>query len=283
MLCVDYGDRDRWDDGDRMTIDQVNSHGLSCITVGPTTDAEPPPYVFTTGMWHSHRQPELALYGIGNFEVMVAALNEIARQATHIGRPMRPGDEFSGALATRGVAEDDYWVTLMPVHPSWFHSQFGTALSFNRDNDVDFLQVVWPDQFGRLPSDVDFDSNSVDRQPMLWVPAAEHPPSVWASNDTRAIIPGRYRRVLAEAATAWEGEQGRAQGAGDAGGRLFYAVGMTLDWLHKSNSVIRGLLPDGVEYRASKAFVAWSDREPGAADDSTLGAALYTAAREMLI
>ena len=57
---------------------------------------------------------------------------------------------------------------------------------------------------------------------------------------------------------------------------------MTLNWVHKSNRTIGDLLPDGVVYRASKAFVAWPERDSDTPDD-TMGEALSAAARELLI
>ncbi|WP_083612692.1 DUF4262 domain-containing protein [Mycolicibacterium sp.] len=187
IVCVDYGNRDRYDDSDRKLIADVHRYGHHCVGIGPTTPDEPPPYAFTAGLWHTHRQPELAIYGVGEFDLMAAVLNQIVDRAQACGHRLAPHDRFSGVMGLRDVDADDYWVKLMPIHPSWHQSQFGISLFFNGVNTVDFLQVVWPDGAGRYPGEPGFDAYFADRQPLIWLPVADHPPSVWVRDDMRSV------------------------------------------------------------------------------------------------
>ncbi|WP_198153909.1 DUF4262 domain-containing protein [Catenuloplanes japonicus] len=78
-MCHDYGDRDRLDTIDRNTIGHVEERGWSVMHV-PEDDLRPG-WAFTVGLWHSHRQPELATFGL-DIGTMKACLNVLGRQAT---------------------------------------------------------------------------------------------------------------------------------------------------------------------------------------------------------
>lgn len=271
------------DDLDRDTIAIVERYGHQCSIIGPTTPAEPPPYAFTSGMWHSYRQPELAIYGLHDPDIMTRVLNEIASRATQSGRPLEPGDRFAGVLSVRGVAEDEYLVKLVEIHPSWYDSQFGISLAFNADNPVDFLQVLWPDTEGHYPGEPGFNDQISDCQPMLWMPVAEHPPSVWTGPHTRAIIPAARFAALAATVQAWES---RSPGpAADAAAlyRLAVTLGSTLSWAYSRERGSFTVLPADVQYVAAKAFVAWSDnQQAGDTDDAALGEQLHHACRLLM-
>lgn len=263
--CVDYGNRDAYDDVDRKLIADVERHGHSCIGIGPTSADDPPPYVFTAGMWHSHRQPELAVYGVGRIEAMIDILNVVADRARVSGLPLRPGDRLPGLMVGLGeVKPEDYWLKLMPIHPSWHASQFGTALFFNAANAVDFLQVVWPDEVGHYPDEPGFDQHFADRQPLMWLPVIDHPPSVWVSDRMRATVPERRREALEAAVDGWD-RASAGEVRTDAAGALAGAVDRTLHWVYQEEARGRGRpIPPHLVYRLAKATVAWQDREPGA-------------------
>ncbi len=263
--CVDYGNRDSYDDVDRKLIADVERHGHSCLGIGQTSADDPPPYVFTAGMWHTHRQPELAVYGVGDLDAMMSILNGLADRARASGLPLRSGDRFPGLIGLRDVEPEDYWIKLMPIHPSWYASQFGTALFFNAANAVDFFQVVWPDGSGRYPDEPDFDAYFTDRQPLMWLPVVDHPPSVWVSDGMRATVPERRREALESAIDGWD-RAADCDGAvrTDAAAALAEAVDRTLHWAYQDEDRGRGRpIPAHLVYRLAKASVAWQDREPG--------------------
>ncbi|MCV7356006.1 hypothetical protein FHU31_000138 [Mycolicibacterium fluoranthenivorans] len=280
--CVDYGNRDSYDDVDRKLIADVERHGHSCLGIGQTSADDPPPYVFTAGMWHTHRQPELAVYGVGDLDAMMSILNGLADRARASGLPLRSGDRFPGLIGLRDVEPEDYWIKLMPIHPSWYASQFGTALFFNATNAVDFLQVVWPDGSGRYPDEPDFDAYFTDRQPLMWLPVVDHPPSVWVSDGMRATVPERRRDALESAIDGWDRADGAART--DAAAALAEAVDRALHWVYQEEARGRGRpIPPHLVYRLAKASVAWQDREPGAAAaEHDVAERLQASARRLL-
>lgn len=284
--CVDYRNRDAYDDVDRKLIADVERYGHSCIGIGPTSADDPPPYVFTAGMWHSHRQPELAVYGVGRIEAMVDILNVLADRARASGLPLRPGDRLPGLMVGLGeVKPEHYWLKLMPIHPSWYASQFGAAMFFNADNAVDFLQVVWPDESGRYPGDPDFDADFADRQPLMWLPVVDHPPSVWVSDGMRATVSERRREALEAAVIGWD-RAADCDGAvrTDAAAALAEAVDRALRWAYHEEARGRGRpIPPHLTCRLAKASVAWQEREPGADEtEHDIAERLQASARRLL-
>lgn len=114
LLCVDYGDRDQYNDSDRDIIGSVTEYGWSALGIGPTSPEESPPFAYTVGLWHTMRLPELAIYGVNDIAMMQRALNAVAKQAQE-GRVLQVGETFADVLALPDV--DDYRVKLSPSTP----------------------------------------------------------------------------------------------------------------------------------------------------------------------
>ncbi len=114
LLCVDYGDRDQYNDSDRDIIGSVTEYGWSALGIGPTSSEESPPFAYTVGLWHTMRLPELAIYGVNDITMMQRALNAVAKQAQE-GRVLQVGETFADVLALPDV--DDYRVKLSPHRP----------------------------------------------------------------------------------------------------------------------------------------------------------------------
>lgn len=176
LLCIDYGDRNEYNDNDRNIIGSVTEYGWSALGIGPTAAEEGPPFAYTVGMWHTLRAPELAIYGVNDLKMMQRALNAVAKHAKH-GATLQVGDVFKEVLALPPA--QDYEVRLSPIDPSWYQSDFGFGLWFNRETRVRYLQILWPDRQGRFPGHPQFDEHFADRQPMMWIPREHHPPSRW--------------------------------------------------------------------------------------------------------
>ncbi|WP_168140629.1 DUF4262 domain-containing protein [Mycolicibacterium frederiksbergense] len=281
LICAG-GATDTVEPRKRRTVATVERYGHQCTTVGASQpDGLAPPYGFTSGMWHSYRQPELAIYGIGGHEVMTHTLNTVADRTVALGRQAEHDDRFSGVLNMPGVAVGGYWLMLAQVHPSWLGSQFGISLEFNAGNQVDFLQVVWPDAEGRYPGEPGFDEALADRQPLLWLPVHEHPPSVWLTAEVRGVIPSGLRRDLADSMASWEARPLQPDATATALARLARSVGSTLNWIYDMERGRGDVIPPDVVYALAKAFVAWDQRSP-AESDGALGERLHHAGRVAL-
>lgn len=124
-------------------------------------------------LWHSHRPPELAIFGLRDLAAMKTELNLLGNQIAS-GQPTVPGSLINGMIA-------DYPVLLQRVEPAWQPVSFGTACGFHRATAaVPFLQVLWPDEAGRFPRDDGFTKPLTDRQPSPWPTTSEHPAGPWA-------------------------------------------------------------------------------------------------------
>jgi hypothetical protein len=76
---------------------------------------------FTVGLWHTHRLPELAIFGLDS-HVMKTCLNLTAGQFL-VGTSAATETRAEGALT-------GYLVLLKTTNPAWHHAFFGTALGF---------------------------------------------------------------------------------------------------------------------------------------------------------
>jgi len=281
LICAG-GATDTVEPRKRRTIATVERFGHQCTTVGASQpEKQATPYGFTSGMWHSYRQPELAIYGVGDHEVVTHTLNAVADRAAALGRQAEPDDRFAGVLRMPGVAEDGYWLMLAEVHPSWLGSQFATSLEFNAENSVDFLQVLWSDAEGRYPGEPGFDEALADLQPLLWLPVHEHPPSVWLTAEVRGVFPAGLRRDLADSMAGWEARPLEPDATAAALARLARSVGSTLSWIYEIERGRGDVIPADVVYALATAFVAWDQGSP-AESDGALGERLHHAGRVAL-
>lgn len=168
IICFDYGDRDRLDNFALRTIVHIKEYGWSVVLI-PARDGKPG-WAFTVGLWHSHRSPELAMFG-GDVYEMEVCLNTLGGQISE-GLHVADGDEREGIVQGQPVR-------LRSVDAHWYESLFGRALDFYRRPPLPFLQVVWPDKVGRFPWDAAAEEGYLRAQPMLWQAPDEHAAHAW--------------------------------------------------------------------------------------------------------
>jgi Domain of unknown function (DUF4262) len=140
-------------------------------------DVVNPPWAYTTGLWATHHVPELAIAGLP-VEHMTIILNSIAERVAD-GLRIEVADEIDGICPCS--------LTIRPVHASWRETNiFSISDRYYGYVRPPYLQVVWPDRRGRYPGDRGFQPRYEGRQPMLWLPAEDHPPGPWTRIDQLA-------------------------------------------------------------------------------------------------
>ncbi|REE95245.1 DUF4262 domain-containing protein [Thermomonospora umbrina] len=170
IICHDYGDRDRLGNSELRTIVHVKEYGWSVVLIAPRDGL--PGWAFTTGLWHSHRSPELAVFGLEPYD-MQTIVNNLGDHAA-AGRPLTAGQE-------RRDATERHAVLLRPIHDRWYDRLLVEALRFYRRPPLPFLQVVWPDEGGRYPWQSGSDPRLSAAQPSLWLSPDTHPRGSWTS------------------------------------------------------------------------------------------------------
>ncbi|MFE2915242.1 DUF4262 domain-containing protein [Kitasatospora indigofera] len=155
--------RKRW----ASAMAHVQEHGWQVIGVGGGGDV--PDWAFTVGLWHSHRIPEIAMFGLDLHGLM----HWVGDAATLLrdGAPREPGTLLPDVV-------EGYRLRLQSVDNSWYRPLFGTAGGFYRQAPVPILQMVWPDREHRWPSDEQA-SPGCRAQPNLLLPVDRHPQGVW--------------------------------------------------------------------------------------------------------
>ncbi|WP_030166371.1 DUF4262 domain-containing protein [Spirillospora albida] len=168
VLCHDYGDRDRLDTFQLRTIVHIAQYGWS-IVLRPA-DITGPGWAYTIGLWHSHRSPELSMFG-GDVYEMEESLNRLGRQAAE-GRVPADGERRDDIVRGQAAAfrvPDRRWSAVF----------FGGALAFYRTSAPPFLQAVRPDPTGLFPWQPGTDLPFRHSQPWLWLAPSQHPAGAW--------------------------------------------------------------------------------------------------------
>jgi hypothetical protein len=161
------GDEAGWTDGDRKLIADVEGAGWYLVVIHPQPGQQS--WVFSVGLWHTFRSPELSTFGLRMAD-MGHWINRAGEQIRAGGLPQRgePGDGILPGFPVR-------W---QPVDDSWYRDLFGYGLWFYQQW-LPTLQMVWPDRAGLFPwQDGAGDHRRLD-QPVLWRPAEEHPLGQW--------------------------------------------------------------------------------------------------------
>jgi hypothetical protein len=148
------------DDYERNIAWQVQSHGWSVVAL--SEEGEWPGWVYSVGLWHSFGVPEVCMFGL--------RVQDMHSWVNQVGDRVRAGLELRPETAIDGVL-DRYSLVVRPVHPSWYRDLFAFGLDFYRHPPLPVVQLVWPEV------------RSDGRQPSLWLPKDDHPPSLWTRLD----------------------------------------------------------------------------------------------------
>ncbi|GIH04062.1 hypothetical protein Rhe02_21290 [Rhizocola hellebori] len=156
-----------WPYRERRNARAVREYGWGVTGVVGTTL---PDWAYSIGLWHSYGSVEVCLLGIPQQPAMVI-VNEV-------GKLIRDGLVLVPDLKLAGVVEG-YELGLAPVHDSWYERLFGAAIDYYQRPPFPVVQLLWPDDSGRYPTDLEHKPGAHDAQAALWLPRDEHPHSVW--------------------------------------------------------------------------------------------------------
>ncbi len=138
------------------------SDGFSLQVVGASPSF--PCFVYTIGLHHTYKHPELVVVGIPNIDQSVSVLL-IAIEL------IRNGSRFdTDQIASAGMLSDDYATAFRSVHPERIEDIFGMACRVYGHSQFNAVQVVWPDRAGRFPFDAEFEERYRQQQPLLYFP-----------------------------------------------------------------------------------------------------------------
>lgn len=167
VICVPPGRKRRRAWKNEIAIVRRRGWGV----VGILRPEDEPTWAFSFGMWHSFRQPEVVMCGLGRDDMMIW-INEV-------GAVLERGGELRADTELTGVI-DGFPMLLRAADPSWNNALFGVAIGFYQQQEPQFMQIVWPDRDGRWPWHDDATERCREWQPRLWNSLAEHPGDLWA-------------------------------------------------------------------------------------------------------
>ena len=145
------------DDSEKKLILDVQQHGWHLVCI--EEDQEGPGFVYSVGLYHTLKQPEVILFGLENVNTMGQIINAI-------GEEMRKGSKFEDWMESDKILEDHLCI-FRQVDRKSYREYFGYALWFYLGNDFPVLQCVWPDREGHYPWHPDFPADLHQRQPLL--------------------------------------------------------------------------------------------------------------------
>ncbi|MFG3589474.1 DUF4262 domain-containing protein [Streptomyces sp. NPDC047990] len=166
VVCQDINDLDF---RTQSTVDTIRLHGWQVMMI-PADDLGPG-WAYTIGLWHQHRIPELAMFGLDTSR-MQTLLNDLARRAVE-GQPLEVDQEVLD------IANVPF--TLQSVDYRWYETFFGAAIGYYRKPPFPFLQALWPNRDGAFPWQPG-GADLLEHQPRLWLHPDEHPTGVWTQD-----------------------------------------------------------------------------------------------------
>ncbi|WP_458248847.1 DUF4262 domain-containing protein [Streptomyces sp. MAI_2237] len=164
--CVICQDVSELDARTRLSVAKVGEYGWQVVMV--PADDQGPGWAYTIGLWHSHRMPELAMFGL-DIHLMHTLLNDLARRAV-VGPGLAAGQEIDDLTTVPLV--------LKAVDYRWYRAFFGTAIGYYRRPPFPFLQVAWPNREGLFPWQPGGEG-LLALQPRLSLHPGDHPIGIW--------------------------------------------------------------------------------------------------------
>jgi hypothetical protein len=165
-------DEAEWDDGDKKLVTDVIDVGWHLVAVHAAPGQAA--WVFSVGLWHTYRRPEISMFGLQTADMGIW-INKVGDDIK-AGKPPQPEESRVGVI-------DGFAVQWRPAHQSWYRDLFGYGLWFYQ-GWFPMLQMIWPDRHGRWPWDEACGERCKQDQPVLWMPAEQHPLGKWRYGDT---------------------------------------------------------------------------------------------------
>lgn len=141
------------DDSDRSILGDIKRVGWSVICINDV----PTPYQFSVGLFHSHKHPELIIFGLRQ-EVGGYIINQVGASIAK-GTKIEP-DRFYDDYTNTG----NYFKTVDPKH---YDEYCGYARWLYRGSNFPMLQCVWPLKSGHYPWDPEYPAEGAQIQPLL--------------------------------------------------------------------------------------------------------------------
>ena len=151
--------------GEQKVVDDVAEYGWHVVMVSSAIDEpEDLPFAYTVGLQASFGWPELLCYGLAT-DTLAALLNNAVDELRDEAKAPRPG------LMLREVAEG-FECRLSPVATRHHAEHLGYAAWYARyrgesPENIECLQMLWPDRFGKFPDEPDCSEGVKELQPIL--------------------------------------------------------------------------------------------------------------------
>jgi hypothetical protein len=147
----------------------VGEHGWAIS--GRHGDAATPPWAYSVGLWLTCQAPELVVCGLP-VESGAAIINAIGARIAD-GADFGPDDVLDDVCPAP--------LALRPVEMTWRSASGLLDISnvFYGMVRPPYFQVVWSDRAGHFPWEQEFQPALDRRQPLLWLPRDDNPPSSW--------------------------------------------------------------------------------------------------------
>jgi hypothetical protein len=149
------------DEGEAKLLANVKDPGWHVI--GVMESEEGPAFVYTIGLYHNFRHPEIIALGLD-----VPILWQIVNV---IGDKVKEGAKFEDKHEADGILEG-YLVFFRRMEKRHYREYLGYARWFYEGDEFPTLQCVWPDKSRRYPWHPEASEQFRQRQPFLYDPAS---------------------------------------------------------------------------------------------------------------
>lgn len=139
----------------------IETHGWALETISPDTTTDPPTPAasYSIGMRDAVDFPDLAVFGLAP-----AAANGLV---TLVADACRGGTEIPFGVELVGLLDNELRCVFAPIDPTVAAELFATSVSWFHGDDLDMVQLLYPDRNGFLPYEAGFDRRLSLAQPVV--------------------------------------------------------------------------------------------------------------------
>lgn len=145
------------DDPERRAIQNVRDDGVHILHIFDPEEKNPP-FSYTVGLWHTHRHPEVLIFGLSR-DLRQNVLNYLNGEIAS-GKSFRTNEHSVDVL--RGFTT--YFQTLPKTH---YREHLGWDLWFYQGDAFEAVQMLWPNTSGVYPWDEQANEELRWMQPIL--------------------------------------------------------------------------------------------------------------------